>query len=305
MARNLANATRRPGMSSVRRMAVLSIATSLATLALKFTAYFLTGSVSLYSDALEAVVNVAAGLVALGALSLAARPADERHAFGHDKVEYLSSGVEGTLILIAAASIVVAAWQRLFSPQPIEQLSIGLVIALAAAAMNFATARVMLRAAKVHDSIVLEADAKHLLTDVWTSVAVVAGLVVVLVVPSLAILDSLMAIGVGIHIVFTGVELLRRSADGLMDTALPADEVVRAEQAIRSQLPDGTSFHALRTRKAASRRFVELHLLVPGATSVADSHALCDRIEAALGSALPKTAVTIHVEPRETQTAHR
>jgi cation diffusion facilitator family transporter len=286
-------------------MALLSIATSLATLALKFGAYFLTGSVSLYSDALEAVVNLAAGLVALGALSLAARPADERHAFGHDKAEYLSSGVEGTLILIAAVSIVAAAWQRLFTPQPIEQLSIGLVIALAAAAMNFATARVMLRAAKAHDSIVLEADAKHLLTDVWTSVGIVAGLVVVLVVPSLAILDALMAIGVGVHIVFTGIDLLRRSADGLMDAALPSDEVTRAEAAIRAELPPDASFHALRTRKAGSRRFVELHLLVPGAMSVADSHALCDRVECALGSALPKVVVTIHVEPCETQTAHQ
>ncbi len=288
-------------MSAVRRMALLSVATSLATLALKFGAYFLTGSVSLYSDALEAFVNLGAGLVALGALTLAARPPDERHAYGHDKVEYLSSGVEGTLILIAAALIVVAAWRRLFEPQPIEHLSYGLVIALAAAAMNYATARVMMRAAKAHDSIVLEADAKHLLTDVWTSAVVVAGLLVVLAVPSLAILDPLMAIGVGVHIVFTGFDLLRRSADGLMDASLPTDEVARAQAAIRGELSGDASFHALRTRKAGSRRFVEFHLLVPGAMSVEESHALCDRIEAALAAALPKLAVTIHVEPRETQ----
>jgi cation diffusion facilitator family transporter len=292
-------------MSAVRRMALLSIATSLATLALKFGAYFVTGSVSLFSDALEALVNLAAGLVALGALSLAARPADERHAYGHDKVEYFSSGVEGTLILVAAVSIVVAAWRRLFEPQPIEHLSYGLVIALAAAAMNYATARVMLRAAKAHDSIVLEADAKHLLTDVWTSAVIVAGLLVVLAVPKLAILDSLMAIGVGIHIVFTGVDLLRRSADGLMDASLPNDEVDRAHAAIRGVLPDGTSYHALRTRKSGSRRFVELHLLVPGAMSVAESHALCDHVESALDAALAKIAVTIHVEPSETQQPHR
>jgi cation diffusion facilitator family transporter len=171
--------------------------------------------------------------------------------------------------------------------------------------MNYVTARVMLRAAQVHDSIVLEADAKHLMTDVWTSGAVIGGLLVVLFVPSLAILDALMAIGVGVHIVFTGVDLLRRSADGLMDASLPPDEVARAASAIRGELPEGSSFHALRTRKAASRRFVELHLLVPGEISVADSHALCDRIEAALAAALPKLAVTIHVEPRETQAPHR
>ena len=290
-------------MTAVRRMALLSIATSLATLALKFGAYFLTGSVSLYSDALEALVNLAAGLFALGALTFAARPADERHAYGHDKVEYFSSGVEGALIIVAAVSIVVAAWHRLSEPQPIENLAVGLVIALAAAAMNFATARVLLRAGKAHDSIVLEADAKHLLTDVWTSAAIGAGLLVVLAVPRFAILDALMAIGVGIHIVFTGVDLLRRSADGLLDAALPGDEIECVEQSIRRELPAEATFHALRTRKAGSRRFVELHLVVPGTTLVSDAHALCDRIEAALEAALPKLAVTIHVEPRETHAA--
>ncbi len=291
--------------AAVRRMALLSIATSLATLALKFGAYFLTGSVSLFSDALEALVNLAAGLVALGALTLASRPADERHTYGHDKVEYFSSGVEGTLILIAAVSIVIAAWRRLFEPQPIEHLEYGLVIALAAAAMNYAASYVMQRAARAHDSIVLEADAKHLMTDVWTSAVIVAGLVVVLAIPRFAILDSLMAIGVGVHIVFTGVDLLRRSADGLMDAALPADEISRAEAAIRHALPAGVTYHALRTRKAGSRRFVELHLLVPGEMSVAESHALCDRVEDALAASLARLVVTIHVEPRETQTPHR
>ena len=291
--------------AAVRRMALLSIATSLATLALKFGAYFLTGSVSLFSDALEALVNLAAGLVALGALTLASRPADERHTYGHDKVEYFSSGVEGTLILVAAVSIVIAAWRRLFEPQPIEHLEYGLVIALAAAAMNYAASYVMQRAARAHDSIVLEADAKHLMTDVWTSAVIVAGLVVVLAIPRFAILDSLMAIGVGVHIVFTGVDLLRRSADGLMDAALPADEISRAEAAIRQTLPADVTYHALRTRKAGSRRFVELHLLVPGEVSVAQSHALCDRVEDALAAALARLVVTIHVEPRETQTPHR
>jgi cation diffusion facilitator family transporter len=292
-------------MSAVRRMALLSIATAVATLALKFGAYFVTGSVSLLSDALEALVNVAAGLVALGALTLSARPADERHAYGHDKVEYFSSGVEGALILVAAVAIVVTAWQRLLEPRPIGNLPIGLVVALAAAAMNYATARVMMRAAKAHDSIVLEADAKHLMTDVWTSAVIVAGLVVVLAVPRFAILDPLMAIGVGIHIEFTGVDLLRRSADGLMDAALPADEVARAAETIGAHLPQGASYHALRTRKAGTRRFVEFHLLVPGAMSVADSHALCDRIETALEAKLAKLSVTIHVEPNETQSPHR
>jgi cation diffusion facilitator family transporter len=291
-------------MHAVRKMAFLSIATSLATIMLKFGAYFLTGSVSLWSDALESLVNLAAGLVALGAVTLAEQPADDRHAYGHDKAEYFSSGVEGTLILVAAVAIMWSAVHRLIEPQPLERLGPGLLIAFLAGAANFATARVMLKVARQHDSITIEADAKHLMTDVWTSVGILAGLGVVMFVPQWAILDALMAIAVGIHIVVTGVGLLRRSADGLMDTALPPHEVRRAEALIRAELPDGASFHALRTRKAGARRFLEFHLLVPGTMSVVESHALCDRIEAALTAHLAKAHVTIHVEPAETQAPH-
>jgi cation diffusion facilitator family transporter len=291
-------------MNAVRRAVLLSIATSIATIALKFGAYFLTGSVSLWSDALEALVNLAAGLVALGAVTLAEQPADDRHTYGHDKAEYFSSGVEGALILVAAVAIIWAAAHRLAEPQLLEQLGPGILVALLAAAMNFATARVLLRVARAHDSITIEADARHLLTDVWTSAGIVAGLVVVMAAPGWAILDPLMAIAVALHILRTGFGLLKRSADGLMDAALPAKEVKLAETLIRAELPEGASFHALRTRKAGSRRFVEFHLLVPGATRVADAHALCDRIEAALGARLSRSHVTIHVEPTETQAPH-
>jgi len=291
-------------MSAVLRMVYLSIATSLATIALKFGAYFLTGSVSLWSDALESLVNLAAALVALGALIVAERPADERHMYGHDKAEYFSSGVEGALILVAAVSIIWSAVHRLVDPQPLARLGPGIVIAFLAGAMNFATARVMLKVARQHDSIVIEADAKHLLTDVWTSAGIIGGLLVVMAMPQWAVLDPVMAIAVGIHIVVTGVGLLRRSADGLMDAALPASELKRAEALIRTELPDGANFHALRTRKAGARRFLELHLLVPGTMSVLESHALCDRIEATLMAHLAKAHVTIHVEPRETQAPH-
>jgi cation diffusion facilitator family transporter len=291
-------------MNAVRRMAVLSIATSIATLALKFGAYFMTGSVSLWSDALEALVNLAAGLVALGALTLAEQPADDRHTYGHDKAEYFSSGVEGALILVAAVAIFWSAAQRLAAPQPLEQLGWGMLIALIAAAANFATARVMLKVARQHDSITIEADAKHLLTDVWTSAGILAGLAVVIWMPQWSILDPLMAMAVAVHILFTGFDLLRRSADGLMDTALPAKDVQHAEALIRAELPSDASFHALRTRKAGSRRFIEFHLLVPGTMSVAQSHALCDRIETALTRHLAKAHATIHVEPRETQAPH-
>jgi cation diffusion facilitator family transporter len=291
-------------MRAVRRMVYLSIATSLATIVLKFGAYFLTGSVSLWSDALESLVNLAAGLVALVALMIAEQPADDRHAYGHDKAEYFSSGVEGALILVAAVSIVWSAVHRLIDPEPLARLGPGIVVAFLAGAANFMTARIMLRVARQHDSITIEADAQHLLTDVWTSVGIIGGLLVVMAMPQWAILDPLMAIAVGIHIVVTGVGLLRRSADGLMDAALPPIEVTRAETLIHAALPDGTTFHALRTRKAGARRFLEFHLLVPGTMSVLDSHSLCDRIEAALTANLARAHVTIHVEPRETQAPH-
>ena len=291
-------------MTAVRRMALLSIATSIATLALKFGAYFLTGSVSLWSDAVEALVNLAAGLVALGALTLAAQPADDRHAYGHDKAEYFASGVEGALILVAALAIFWSAALRLVEPHPLERLGWGLVIAALAAAANLAAARTMLKVARQHDSITIEADARHLMTDVWTTAGILAGLLVVIWMPQWSILDPLMAMGVAVHILFTGFDLLRRSADGLMDAALPERDVRQAAALIRGELPEDASFHALRTRKAGPRRFLDFHLLVPGTMTVAESHALCDRIEAALNAKLARAEVTIHVEPGETQAPH-
>ena len=283
-------------------MALLSIATSVVTLALKFGAYSLTDSVSLLSDALEAIVNLAAGLVALGALTIADQPADDRHTYGHDKAEYFSSGVEGMLILVAAVSIIVTASGRFLHPVTLENLGPGLIVGLLAAAMNFAAARVMLKVAREHDSITIEADAKHLMTDVWTSGGVLAGLAVIMFVPQWQILDPLIAVAVGIHIIVTGVQLLRRTVDGLMDTALLPEEIGQIEHLIRAQLPAGASFHDLRTRKAGARRFIEFHLLVPGATSVHQSHALCDRIEYSIERHLTNASVTIHVEPAETET---
>ena len=287
-------------MSVLQRMALLSIAASLVTMALKFGAWYLTGSVSLFSDAAESLVNLAGGLVAFGALTIAARPADDDHAYGHDKAEYFSSGVEGTLILVAAVSIIYAAVERFFHPQALHDLGPGLLVSFVAALVNFATARAMLGVAVKHDSITLEADAKHLLTDVWTSAGVLGGLVVVMLAPpSWQILDPIMAVAVALNIVATGVMLMRRSMAGLMDASLPQDEVLRIQAEVRALLPPLASIHDLRTRKSGSRRFIEFHLLLPGATSVSDSHALCDRLEAAIDAVLPKTFVTIHVEPEE------
>ncbi|MBI2959962.1 MAG: cation transporter [Betaproteobacteria bacterium] len=283
-------------------MAALSIATSIATLALKFGAYFLTGSVGLLSDALEALVNLAAGLVALAALTIAEQPADSRHSYGHDKAEYFASGVEGTLILFAAVSIMYAAGGRFRHPAALENLGAGVLVGLVAAAMNYATARIMLRAAREHDSVAIEADARHLMTDVWTSAGVLGGLLAIILMPQWQIIDPLIALAVGLHIIATGVALLRRSVDGLMDLALSPEEIGRVEELIRAGLPPGASFHALRTRKAGARRFIEFHLLLPGDTSVAESHALCDRIEDSIAARLANASITIHVEPRE---AHR
>jgi cation diffusion facilitator family transporter len=288
-------------MKPLRRMALLSIATSIVTLILKFCAYYLTASVGMLSDALEAFVNLAAGLVAFGALTVAEQPADDRHTYGHDKAEYFSSGVEGVLILVAAASIIYAASERFLHPAELENLGPGLMVGLLAAAMNFTTARIMFKVGREHDSITIEADAKHLLTDVWTSAGVLGGLFIVMFMPRWQVLDPLIAIAVGVHIIFTGVELLRRTVEGLMDTALSTDEVSQTMQLIREQLPIDASFHDLRTRKAGPRRFIEFHLLVPGRTSVFESHALCDKIEFVLAGSLSKASVTIHVEPAETE----
>ena len=291
-------------MQTPRQMALLSIVTSLVTLALKFGAYFLTNSVSLLSDALEALVNLAAGIIALAALTIAAAPADDRHTYGHDKAEYFSCGVEGALILVAAVSIIYAAWDRFLHPAPLANLGPGIIVGLLAAAMNYTTARLMLKVASKHDSITIEADARHLLTDVWTSGGVLGGLLIILFVPRWQILDPLIAVGVGLHIIYTGIGLMRRSVDGLMDTALSPREIHQTEQLIQAELPPGASFHALRTRKAGARRFIEFHLLVPGETSVNESHVLCDRIEESITGQLAKASVTIHVEPQEAHEPH-
>ncbi|MBS0396398.1 MAG: cation transporter [Proteobacteria bacterium] len=278
-------------------MAALSIATSVATLALKFGASAMTGSIGLLSDALEALVNLAAGLVALAVLTVAERPADEDHAYGHEKAEYFSAGVEGVLILLAAGGIAWAALGRLAHPAPLERLGPGLVVAALAALMNFVTARLMLKVAREHDSIVVEADARHLLTDVLTSAGVIAGLLIVLAAPSLAVLDSLIALGVAAQVLVTAVSLLHRAVDGLMDRSLPPAELEDARRVIAAALPEGASIEGLRTRKSGARRFIEFKLLVEGHLSVAEAHARCDRIESALAARLAKAVVTIHVEP--------
>ena len=284
---------------SLTRYAWLSIAAAIATIGLKSGAYMLTGSVGLLSDALESVVNLVAAIVALGILTIAARPPDDEHAYGHGKAEYFSSGVEGGLILIAAASIIYTAVQRLIAPQPIEQIGLGLTISVGASAINFIVARILLRAGQLNHSITLEADAHHLMTDVWTSVGVVGGIGAVAL-TGWDRLDPIIAMIVAANIVWSGVRLLQRSALGLLDTALSAeDRALVVAILTKYSEREGIQYHALRTREAAARRFVSVHILVPGAWTVAHGHTLLERIESDVREALPGISVFTHLEPIE------
>ncbi len=282
--------------ASLKRFAWLSIAAAVATIALKALAYLLTGSVGLLSDALESFVNLAGALMALSMLSLAARPADANHAYGHGKAEYFSSGVEGGLILIAAASIAVAAVDRLFNPRPLEQLGLGLVISVVASAINLGVGLVLMRAGRQYESITLEANAHHLMTDVWTSAGVLVGVGAVALTGWLW-LDPVVALAVAANIVWTGVRIVRSSILGLMDTALPEAEQAQIAAVLERYVGDEVQYHALRTRRAGPRRFVSVHVLVPGEWTVDRGHELLERIEAELRAALPMTSVLTHLEP--------
>lgn len=287
-----------PRASSKTFYAVLSIGAALLTIALKFLAYGVTGSVGLLSDATESVVNLLAAVVALWALIVAARPPDDDHAFGHSKAEYFSSGFEGALIVLAALSIAATAWQRLLAPRPIEAVGLGLALSLAASAVNGVVAWVLLRAGRRLRSITLEADARHLLTDVWTTGGVLLGIGLVQLTGWL-VLDPLIAILVAGHIVWAGVRLIRDTGYGLLDQVLPAEDRAAISAVLAVHEKEGIVFHAIRTRAAGPRRFVSLHVLVPGHWSVTSGHALCDEIELSIIAALPECHVMTHLEPIE------
>jgi cation diffusion facilitator family transporter len=282
--------------TSLTRFAWLSIAAAIATMALKTAAYLLTGSVGLLSDALESLVNLAGALMALAMLTVAARPADEDHAYGHGKAEYFSAGVEGTLILIAAISIAVAAVDRLIHPRVLEQVGLGLAVSVVASAVNLGVALVLLRAARTHRSATLQANAHHLLTDVWTSAGVLVGVGAVAL-TGWQRLDPIVALAVAANIVWAGGRIVQSSVAGLMDAALPAGELAVLRQLLDRYAADGIEYHALRTRQSGSRRFVSVHVLVPPAWSVQQGHELLERIEADMRRALPPVTVFTHLEP--------
>jgi cation diffusion facilitator family transporter len=282
--------------SRLTRFAWISIAAAVVTILLKTAAYWLTGSVGLLSDAVESLVNLAGGLMALSMLTIAARPEDEGHAFGHSKAEYFSSGFEGSLILLAAASIGFAAAQRLIHPKPIEQIGLGLAVSVGASLVNLGVALLLLRASKRYRSITLEANAHHLFTDVWTSAGVLVGVGAVAF-TGWQRLDPMVAILVACNIVWTGVGIVRKSVSGLMDTALPEEEQEALKDVLEAHAKAGILFHAIRTRQAGSQRFVSLHVLVPGTWTVLDAHNLLERLEADIREALPSIHVDSHVEP--------
>ena len=288
--------TRQKRVLSLTRYAWLSIAAAIVTIGLKTVAYQLTDSVGLLSDALESLVNLAAAMMALAMLIVAARPPDADHAYGHGKAEYFASALEGALILAAAASIGVTAWGRLLNPQPLEQAGLGLAISTVASLVNFGVARVLLRASHQHQSITLEADAHHLMTDVWTSGGVLLGVGLVAL-TGWAVLDPIIALLVAANIVWTGVQLLRRSTSGLMDTALAPEEQVQVLGVLDRFVDlEGVGYHALRTRRAGARRFVSFHVIVPGSWTVQRGHQLLERIEHDIRATMPNTTVFTHLE---------
>ena len=289
---------------SLTRYAWLSIFAALITISLKAGAYFLTGSVGLLSDAIESIVNLLAAVMALTMLTIAARPPDDDHAYGHGKAEYFSSNVEGVLILIAAGGIAVTAIQRIIEPREIEKIGIGVIISIIASIVNFVVAKTLLKAGKKHASITLEADAHHLMTDVWTSAGVVLGVGLV-VLTGWQILDPIIALAVSVNIVYTAINLIRRSVAGLMDASLLPEEMQAVENVLNKYRNEyEIDFHALRTRQAGSRHFISVHVLVPGAWTVQNAHQLAEKIEADIRAVVQNSVAFTHLEPIEDELSH-
>lgn len=287
---------------NLTRFAWLSIGAAILTIVLKLGAYFLTNSVGLLSDALESLVNLATAIVALFALRIAARPADEEFSFGYSKAEYFSSGFEGGMILLAAGSIAVTAIPRLIQPQPVEQVGFGLAISVIASLINLGVARILTQAGKHYGSITLSADARHLMTDVITTGGVLIGVSLVAI-TGWQRLDPIIALLVAVNILFTGFTLLRNAVLGLMDAALPEADLQIIHSVLSPYYKLGVQFHALRTRAAASRGFISMHVLVPGDWTVRRAHQLAEQIEKELRQKTFNAAIFTHVEPQEDPTS--
>ena len=283
----------------MKKFIYLAIAAAVATISLKLLAYFLTGSVGLFSDALESVVNLIAAVVALFMITLAEKPADEEHAFGHYKAEYFSSAIEGGLIVIAAFSIIWSAIPRIIHPQPLENVGVGLLVAVGASAINLAVGMILIKNGKKNHSITLEADGKHLMTDVYTSVGVLIGIGLVNITGFL-VLDGIVAVGVAINILWTGYQLMHRSAQGLLDSAIPEEERQKIIDTLDKFKDQNIEYHSLMTRQAGRRKFISLHILLPGKLSIQEGHDSVENIEKAIRDLFgsPVTVFT-HLEPVE------
>lgn len=293
----------------------LSIAAALATIALKSYAYWLTGSVGLLSDALESLINLVAAVIVLIVLSISARPPDDNHAYGHDKIEYFSSGAEGIMILLAAGSIAFTAWERLWHPQSLQQLDLGIAISVLASLINLIVARILIGVGRRRQSITLEADGKHLMTDVWTTLGILIGIGLIAIcnhfettlnlarqlgMNGWEILDPIIAIIVAVHIVWAGIQLIRRTVSGLMDAALPEEELAKIVEVLeRFATSDRITYHALRTRYAGARRFMSVHVLVPGEWSVQKGHDFLEMIEQQIMAKFDSIDIDTHLEPIE------
>lgn len=283
---------------SLERFALLSIAAAVATILIKFSAYLLTGSVGLLSDALESFVNLAAAVVAFFMLKVTAKPPDRQHLYGHGKAEYFSSIFEGILIFIAALTIIYSAVNRLISPIQIEFNAIGISVSVLASLINFAVARILFANGKKYGSITLEADAAHLMTDVYTSIGVLVAVGIVFI-TGILILDPLIAILVALNIMRSGSKLVYLSAMGFMDEAIPDEEKEKVNAILKSYKTSGLKYHGLLTRKAGMRKFISYHLLMPGNKTVQEGHNLADQIEKAIINAIPRSTVITHIEPVE------
>jgi cation diffusion facilitator family transporter len=300
---------------SLMRYGWLSIAAALATIALKSYAYWLTDSVGLLSDAMESVINLVAAIIMLVVLYIAAKPPDENHPYGHEKIEYFSSGAEGVMILLAAISIVITAWERLLHPQSLQQLDLGISISVLASIINLVVAIILIRVGKQNNSITLESDGKHLMTDVWTTVGVLFGIGIIFIGNSFEetlamansfglngweILDPIIAIFVALNIVWTGLQLIQRTIHGLMDGALAPEEQFEIMEVLAQFVSqNGVAYHALRTRYSGARRFMSVHILVPGGWTVQQGHDLVELIEQRITAIFENIDIDTHLEPIE------
>lgn len=286
-----------PSRATLYRLALGSIGIGVLVLGLKFLAWRLTGSVALYSDALESIINVATAVAAFVAVRVSAMPADDNHPYGHTKAEYLSAVIEGVLIILAALAILREAWAGFIAPRPIDAPALGLAITGLATLLNMAWGMLLIRRGRRMRSPALAADGHHLMTDVWTSAGVIAGVALVAL-TGWSRLDPIIAALVAVNILWAGWKIMQDSVAGLMDTSLPPEDVARIEAIIAATRGPTNDIHELRTRHAGRLTFIDFSLRVPGTMSVDDSHAVCDDLEEALRRDFPESSITIHVEPR-------